>query len=100
MATLWILILTGAVIAFFWFSRQFAESAKQHAERQAERLQVQLLSVACQKRRLGILRNGKPGIKSQFMFEFSSDGETVYQGVLHLENSHLLKSDIPPHRIS
>ncbi|TMO65027.1 DUF3301 domain-containing protein [Pseudoalteromonas aurantia] len=99
MATLWILILTGAVIAFFWFSRQFAESAKQHAERQAERLQVQLLSVACQKRRLGVLRNGKPGIKSQFMFEFSSDGESVYQGVLYLENSHLLKSDIPPHRI-
>lgn len=99
MATLWLFILIGAVIAFFWFSRQFAESAKQHAEQQAERLQVQLLSVACQKRRLGILRNGKPGIKSQFMFEFSSDGETVYQGVLYLENSRLLKSDIPPHRI-
>ncbi|MCF6436359.1 MULTISPECIES: DUF3301 domain-containing protein [Pseudoalteromonas] len=100
MATLWLFIFVGAVIALFWTSRQAAEAAKDHAQHQADKLQVQLLSVACQKRRLGILKSGKPGIKSQFIFEFSSDGETVYQGVLHLENSRLMKADIPPHRMA
>jgi hypothetical protein len=100
MATLWLFILFGAVIAIFWTSRQAAEAAKDHAQHQADKLQVQLLSVACQKRRLGILKNGKPGIKSQFDFEFSSDGQSVYHGTLYLENSRLVKTDIPPHRIA
>ncbi|BBN80981.1 hypothetical protein PA25_09660 [Pseudoalteromonas sp. A25] len=100
MATLWLFIIFGAIIALFWTSRQAAEAAKEHAQHQTEKLQVQLISVACEKRRLGILRNGKPGIKSQFTFEFSSDGESVYQGTLHLENSRLVKTDIPPHRIA
>ncbi|MBD1584310.1 DUF3301 domain-containing protein [Pseudoalteromonas sp. S16_S37] len=100
MATLWLFIILGAIIALFWTSRQAAEAAKDHAQHQADRLQVQLISVACERRRLGILRNGKPGIKSQFTFEFSSDGESVYQGTLHLENSRLVKADIPPHRLA
>ncbi|NOU50674.1 DUF3301 domain-containing protein [Pseudoalteromonas sp. JBTF-M23] len=100
MATLWLFIIIGVIIALFWTSRQAAEAAKGHAQHQAQKLQVQLISVACEKRRLGILRNGKPGIKSQFTFEFSSDGESVYQGTLHLENSRLIKADIPPHRIA
>ncbi|WP_105167770.1 DUF3301 domain-containing protein [Pseudoalteromonas sp. T1lg23B] len=100
MATLWLFILVGAVIALFWTSRQAAEAAKDHAQHQTDKLQVQLISVACQKRQLGILRNGKPGIKSQFIFEFSSDGETVYQGILHMENNRLVKADIPPHRMA
>ncbi|CAH9063901.1 hypothetical protein PSECIP111951_02995 [Pseudoalteromonas holothuriae] len=100
MATLWLLIIFGAVIALFWTSRQAAEAAKEHAQHQAEKLQVQMLSIACKQRRLGILRNGKPGIKSQFTFEFSSDGESVYYGTLYLENNRLVKADIPPYRIT
>lgn len=99
MATLWLFILVGSVISFFWYSRKVAESAKAHAERQAKQLQVQLLSVACKKLTLGILKNGRLGIKSRFLFEFSSDGESLYQGYLILENTKLIQADIPPHKI-
>lgn len=76
-----------------------AEAANAHAKRQSEQLQVQLMSVACTKRRFGILKNGKPGIKSEFMFEFSSDGQSVYQGVLFMENEMLKSVVVPPHKI-
>ena len=99
MKTLWILLLCGGVIALFWYRRKVAETARLHAQRQAEQLGVQFVSVACKQWRLAILSNGKLGIRSRFMFEFSSDGETLYEGELWLENERLRKADIPPHRI-
>jgi len=83
----------------FWLNRKVAEAANLHAQRQIEQLNVQLMSVACNKRRVGILKSGKPGIKSEFIFEFSSDGQSVYQGVLIMENELLKSVVIPPHKI-
>lgn len=99
MASLWTFILIGVVIYFFWLNRKIAEAANVHAKRQSEQLQVQLMSVACSKRRFGILKNGKPGIKSEFIFEFSSDGESAYQGVLIMEDEKLKSVVVPPHKI-
>ncbi|GEK09234.1 DUF3301 domain-containing protein [Pseudoalteromonas sp. McH1-7] len=100
MTTLWLFIIVSSVIALFWYSRQIAEAATRHAQHQAESLQVQLLSVACTKRRIGVLKNGKLGIKSQFMFEFSSDGESAYQGKLYLENERLVRKELPAYRVT
>ncbi|WP_462171433.1 DUF3301 domain-containing protein [Pseudoalteromonas xiamenensis] len=99
MITLWMIMAVAVVIASFWMSRVVADAAKVHAERQAESLNVQLLSVAMKRFRLGINRTGKPGIQAEFVFEFCSDGDSVYQGLLYLENERLVKVDIPPHRI-
>ncbi|KPH63272.1 hypothetical protein AMS58_12885 [Pseudoalteromonas porphyrae] len=99
MASLWTFILIGSVIYFFWLNRKVAEAANAHAKRQSEQLQVQLMSVACTKRRFGLLKSGKPGIKSEFTFEFSSDGENAYQGVLFMENEMLQSVLVPPHKI-
>jgi len=55
MAGLWTLIIIGSIIYFFWLNRKVAEAANLHAQRQIEQLNVQLMSVACNKRRLGIL---------------------------------------------
>lgn len=99
MTTLWLFILVFAAIALFWYSRKIAEAANQHAQHQAQTLEVQLLSVACVKRRFGVLRNGQLGIKSQFIFEFSSDGESAYQGKLYLENERLVNKDLPAYRL-
>ncbi|QUI71616.1 DUF3301 domain-containing protein [Pseudoalteromonas sp. M8] len=100
MTTLWLFIIVSSGIALFWYSRQIAEAANRHAQYQAESLQVQLLSVACIKRRFGVLKDGKLGIKSQFMFEFSSDGESAYQGKLYLENERLVKKELPAYKIA
>ncbi|MGO2012835.1 MAG: DUF3301 domain-containing protein [Pseudoalteromonas sp.] len=99
MASLWTFIFIGSVIYLFWLNRKVAEAANAHAKRQVEQLQVQLMSVACIKRRFSVLKSGKPGIKSEFIFEFSSDGESVYQGVMFLENEMLKSVVVPPHKI-
>jgi len=98
-ATLWLLILVAGVIGLFWYRRQLAETARVHAHNQCEQLGVQLVSVACLKWRVGILKNGKLGIRSTYLFEFSSDGESLYQGKLHMDNERLHAKDIPPHRV-
>ncbi|CCQ11692.1 hypothetical protein PALB_25930 [Pseudoalteromonas luteoviolacea B = ATCC 29581] len=92
-------MVVAAIIATFWMSRVVADAAKVHAEHQAQKLNVQLLSVSLSRFRLGLLRSGKPGIKAQFAFEFSADGNSVYQGQLHLENEQLVNVEIPPHRL-
>ncbi len=99
MATLWLLMCIAAIIYYFWLNRKIAEAASVHAKTQTEKLAVQLLDVARTKHRLGILKTGKPGFKSVFLFEFSSDGETRYQAELEMEDINLVKVYIPPHKI-
>ena len=68
MAGLWTLIIIGSIIYFFWLNRKVAEAPNLHAQRQIEQLNVQLLSLACNKRRLCILSSGKPVITTEFIF--------------------------------
>lgn len=99
MSSIWIILFTIGVIYFFWVDRMAAENAREFAKNQCEKLQVQFLSIACKKKRLGILRNGKPGLRSEFAWEFSSTGQDSYIGVITLENGQVIKVDIPPHKI-
>ncbi len=99
MTTIWILLVTGGLLFGIWHDRKIAESAKEHASRQCDKLNVQLLSVARIKRRIAILNNGKPGFKTEFSFEFSSTGQDSYTGILYLQDIRLVKADIPPHKI-
>jgi len=99
MASLWLIMAVSGVIYFFWLNRKIAEAAQEHAKNQAEKLQVQLLDVACKKQRLGFLRTGKPGLKSIFIFDFSSDGQTRYQAELSMEDVKLVNVLVPPHKI-
>ncbi|MFY8272688.1 DUF3301 domain-containing protein [Pseudoalteromonas sp. SSDWG2] len=99
MLTLWMLILVSGVFGTFWYRRKLAEAARTHAENQCQHLGVQLVSVACLKWTPAILKNGKLGIRSTYMFEFSSDGESLYQGKLFMDNDRLLGKEIPPHRV-
>ena len=100
MASLWLFLLMGTVIYVFWLDRLAAESAREYAKRRCQQLEVQFLSIACVKKRLGILKNGKPGLKSQFSWEFSSTGEDTYTGTLFLENGQIISVDVPPHKLN
>lgn len=99
METIWFLMFAAIFVMAIWQDRKIAESAKQHAKRECDKLNVQLLSVACTQRRIGMLKNGKPGFKTQFTFEFSSTGDDCYQGTLYLQDTKLINLDIPPHKI-
>lgn len=100
MASVWIIILVSTLLYLFWQDRRAAETAREYAKRHCEKLNVQFLSIACQRKRLGILKNGKPGLKTAFMWEFSSNGEDTYVGTLHLEDAKVISVDVPPHKLN
>ena len=82
MASIWLVLAVSAVIYLFWIDRLAAENAREFAKKHCDQLQVQFLSIACRKKRLGILHNGKPGLKSEFSWEFSSTGQDTYTGTV------------------
>lgn len=100
MASIWLILAVATVIYLFWLDRQAAESAREYANRHSEKLHVQFLSIACTKKRLGILKNGKPGLKSTFVWEFSSNGEDSYLGTINLENDKVVNVEVPPHKLN
>lgn len=100
MASIWLILGVTCVIYLFWLDRQAAESAREYANRHSKQLNVQFLSIACIKKRVGILKTGKPGLKSSFAWEFSSNGQDSYTGVVHLENDKIVSVDVPPHKLS
>jgi hypothetical protein len=100
MSSIWLILVTITILYLFWVDRMAAENAREFAKQQCEKLQVQFLSIACKKKRLGILKNGKPGLRSEFAWEFSSTGQDIYTGLIMLENGQVVKVDIPPHKIN
>ena len=100
MASIWLILCVSVVIYLFWVDRLAAENAREFAKRHCEKQQVQFLSIACNKKRLGILDNGKPGLKSEFSWEFSSTGQDSYTGTLYLHNGKIVKVDMPPHKLN
>ena len=99
MSSIWLILVCVCIVYLFWVDRMAAENAREFAVQQCEKLQVQFLSVACKKKRLGILRSGKPGLRSEFAWEFSSTGQDCYIGLIILEDGKVVKVDVPPHKI-
>ena len=100
MGAIWSVLCVSAIIYFFWLDRLAAENAREYANRHSEQLQVQFLNIACIKKRIGILKNGKPGLKSEFSWEFSSNGQDTYNATLSLENGKIVAVDVPPHKLN
>lgn len=99
MEDVWLLILAVIVLYGFWLDRKIAEVAKQTAQRECDKLSLQLLSVACKRKQIRLLSNGKPGFKTEFEFEFSSTGNDSYTGMLYFEDTLLKQSWVPPHKV-
>ena len=80
----------------FWQWRLQEEAARMHAERICKRYQLQFLDIA----RI----SGKPrftprlGWQATFLFGFSSDSKSRYEGTLVLLNRQLSDMQLPPHR--
>jgi hypothetical protein len=81
----------------FWRIRAITEKANQYLATYCETHQLQLISVARHKTRLGSYR-GKLDWQSDFNFEFSGNGENSYQGELLMSGLVILKIDTPAYR--
>jgi hypothetical protein len=94
-----VVLLSVVVIGLlFWRFRAIAETANQHLSDYCERQNLQLLSIARIKTRIGSHR-GKLDFHSEFSFEFSGNGEDSYQGVLTMVGLKTLDLYTPAYRI-
>ncbi|WP_421196567.1 DUF3301 domain-containing protein [Aeromonas jandaei] len=85
-----------AIAGAFWLQRRQAELAWQYMRRYCQHHDLQLLSLARSRREVA----GKPlRLLTHYQFEFSSDGESHYQGTLKMQGLHVIGVELPPHRI-
>lgn len=94
---LFILVLV-VVMAQFWRIRAISEAANRYLANYCEKQGLQLISVARDKTRLGLVK-GKPDWKTQFVFEFSGNGEDKYIGMLEMEGLRALSTVVPPYKV-
>ena len=92
-------ILGLALICFvFWQQRRQGEIAKTIATRKCEQLDLQLVSVALKGHKLKT-PDGSWRWHTLYQFEFSSLGDDCYQGEIIMQGFHLLRVNLPPHRM-
>ncbi|EKE84858.1 DUF3301 domain-containing protein [Idiomarina xiamenensis] len=94
----WLLIAIGLLGWLFWLWRQQSERARQQAQRYCQQQQLQLLEVYRGKGRF-CRHQGRLGWLSHFQFDFSSDGESRYQGDLWMFNGKLTSIETPAYRL-
>ncbi|WP_421295958.1 DUF3301 domain-containing protein [Aeromonas veronii] len=90
------ILLLIAMGGLFWLQRQQAEVAWQYMRRYCQHHDLQLLSLARHRRELA---HNPLRLLTHYQFEFSSDGESHYQGTLKMQGLHVVGIDLPPHRI-
>lgn len=92
-----VILLVIIVVAFqFWRIRAITEFVNVYMSKYCEQMNLQLLTVARNKTGLTIHR-GKLDWKTQFLFEFSSDGSNKYQGTVDLKGMQVGQIYLPPH---
>jgi hypothetical protein len=87
------------VVGQFWRIRAISEKANEHLAQYCELNQLQLISVARSKTRIGSYR-GKLDWQSEFSFEFSGTGEDSYQGCVKMSGLNVLETLTPAYRIN
>ncbi len=95
-----LLLLIGIFLlaAMFWRFRAISEAVKLQLDAYCERQQLQLISVARVKIRLGSYK-GKLDFHSEFVFEFSGNGEESCQGQVKVMGLKIQNIDTPAYRV-
>ncbi|MBL4630518.1 MAG: DUF3301 domain-containing protein [Paraglaciecola sp.] len=95
-----LILLIGILLlaATFWRIRAISESLKIQLDSYCERQQLQLISVARVKLRIGSNR-GKLDLHTDFIFEFSGNGEDSCQGQVKMKGLTIQSIDTPAYRV-
>jgi len=93
-----VLLAAFVVMVQFWHIRAITETANRYLAAFCEERNLQLLSVARFKTRIGMHR-GKPDWHTTFVFEFSGNGEDKYTGMLMMKGRQAIDVDMPAYRI-
>jgi hypothetical protein len=95
-----LILLIGIFLmaAMFWRFRAISEALKTQLDLYCERQQLQLISMARVKTRLRSYR-GKLDFHSDFVFEFSGNGEDSCQGQVKMIGLKVHSIDTPAYRV-
>ncbi|RJG51194.1 DUF3301 domain-containing protein [Motilimonas pumila] len=96
MKDLLILFAVFLICMWFWQQRKQSERAKVLITKHCESLNLQLLSVA---QKNICFRPGADFFRYTFEFEFSSDTESCYVGMLYLNGEYKYHFELPPYRV-
>lgn len=94
-----ILLFIIVVVVQFWRIRAISEQAKVHLTNYCDKNDIQFISIARTKTRIGIQR-GKLDWNIEFIFEFSGNGEDRDQGTLYMSGLRLVNIELPAYRIN
>ncbi|WP_299074151.1 DUF3301 domain-containing protein [uncultured Paraglaciecola sp.] len=84
--------------AMFWRFRAISESVRTQLDSYCEKQQLQFISVARVKTRIASYR-GKLDFHSDFVFEFSGNGEDSSQGQVKMIGLKVHSIDTPAYRV-
>ena len=98
LTTVFGIVLIGLAMWAFWQWRRQAELALMNAKRYCQQHQLQLLEIHREGGKFRWRKN-RFGWYGYFIFAFSSDQETRYQGELWMLNFRLLDIEVPPYRL-
>lgn len=95
-----LILLIGIFLlaAMFWRFRGISEAVKIQLDAYCERQQLQLISIARVKIRLGSYR-GKLDFHCDFVFEFSGNGEDSCQGNVEMIGLKVHNIDTPAYKV-
>lgn len=93
-----VLLAAFVVMVQFWHIRAITEIANRYLAAFCEERNLQLLSVARFKTKIGMHR-GKPDWHTTFAFEFSGNGEDKYTGKLIMKGKQAIDVDMPAYRV-
>jgi hypothetical protein len=95
-----LILLIGIFLlaAMFWRFRAISEAVKLQLDAYCERQQLQLISVARVKIRIGSCK-GKLDFHSEFVFEFSGNGEESCQGQVKVMGLKIQNIDTPAYKV-
>jgi len=96
---IYILLFVCLVVWHFAHMRKIAEQARKHAYQYCKKEGLQFIAIARLKSRLTFTKRHGISWLSDFVFEFSGDGTSKYQGNITLQGMQLENMVLPVYKI-
>lgn len=102
LSTVIVLMLIGAVVAFWWKARETQERALKAARAYCENMGLQLLDECVAEASWHLTRDeqGRFCLLREFQFEFTSTGYERYTGEVVMKGQRLQQVFVAPHRVN
>ncbi len=100
MGTVWLGLLFFCIAWHFIYQRKLAESARRFVEGYCEEHTIQFISIAKIKSRIVFDKKRGFSWKNRYLFEFSGDRESRYEGTLVVLGTKVKSIDVPVYRVT